>query len=558
MHRCLEVADLLGEIVECVGASKPNNPPDVSRALRDLASLSRTCKVFYYPAAKCLWRRVADFHALIYKCLPEYLFKREEVVTSEGEKAICIVSTCGPSVLTSVLTTYAKDLIRRPTQAEWARADYYASLVTEFFPWWDDDLGVPTQDLDFLLSRGPNFLVFPNTRFLYWKTAECSALKYLPKLFLAPTILHIIVEVDSIPGWKIWTALVNHIASACPLLERLELTCHTGLMNDGMAEKDSSSLPGIALLKHLRHIDVGELPLTEQALNDLGGLPSLQYLSCKLPTDVQTLGMQLPDPNSCFTSLLSVKLRVEKITPHILACLKILQPREWAEITFTMLLPNTEQYSDLLGVFCTGKHAGTLEALRVEARSMARFPSGQYAPPVAGGALFPTRGAPNLRELRLVGASFMITDDELQRLAQGWPRLQVLALEHRHREREYSCLTVSGLRWLALCPSLEHACLEFDARVLDSRKVQALLDGLTSMCPLKRLTPCRSPVANPLGVAAFLCELFRGLEYVTAHQEPRVYPIPRKQAQWTADTQGWKVVGATVASRPKTRKAETT
>jgi hypothetical protein len=96
MHRCLYIPEILCQIISATDVEDPAGPLWGSEPDRfTLASLARTCRLFYEPASDALWKTQYNLCALV-KCMPSDSW--EEVAGQSLEPAelvgACVSNSC--------------------------------------------------------------------------------------------------------------------------------------------------------------------------------------------------------------------------------------------------------------------------------------------------------------------------------------------------------------------------------------------------------------------------------------------------------------------------------
>ncbi|KAI5892530.1 uncharacterized protein SCHCODRAFT_02688860 [Schizophyllum commune H4-8] len=119
----------------------------------------------------------------------------------------------------------------------------------------------------------------------------------------------------------------------------------------------------------------------------------------------------------------------------------------------------------------------------------------------------------NLTDLTIgCWGGFLLDDDELCRMAQAWPQLEIFTLQTKRVMRPIACTILALVAFARYCPRLRYLGLDFNAEPLtyDPTATHGVRQGA-----LRSLEVYRSPIRSARVVAAFISSLFPGVDTVS-------------------------------------------
>ena len=262
------------------------------------------------------------------------------------------------------------------------------------------------------------------------------------------------------------------------------------------------------------------IPINLQALAHLSQLPSLRVLDVHLDWDVAGIDdfapLNLIPQNQFFPHLRSITLTHQYyITPIsiILFCI-------WSSHinTIKVSVPQLRsQYQQVMDCLSVIGHRTAPDNITYVSLNLPpdRWP---LLDPVTfdEDALAPLLMLPHLTHLELeLGCQFVLNNAACHMMADAWQDIQVLELGP-HPEQKTTQVTLDALVSFAmLCPRLQRLSICLNADVRRLRSSPGCRPGLgCEQTALKALFVGKSPIDDPVAVAAYLSDLFPKLNHV--------------------------------------------
>ncbi|KAJ7789930.1 hypothetical protein B0H14DRAFT_2941984 [Mycena olivaceomarginata] len=461
MHRCLNIADIVGEIcsqVECF---------PVKYADATLSALARTSSVFHNPALDLLWHS-QDTLENFFRCLPPDLVAFDEDNAGTGQKRKVVVR-----------------LLRPIVSSDWDRSRLYAHRARQLF-WHSDSLSL-SQIFPELSISLPDDVLFPNLRALEWWVLPEDDFHHI-NLFLARTLTKISIR----PSSAFQLSVLSTLPRRCPALETLEIR--------GDFPPPASDCFLLAQLPHLKslNISVDDIATVEvigklQNLTDL----TLRYLLEHLSSSV-IYTSRFSNVRQIYLDFAPPKAATEFF--------KMCMDASLTSVTVDFdSRPTTSELNQLCASLesCRHSHLSLTSLFLVYLYSDVVRNIASYAVDSATfRILFCFK---NLTEVYINAVSFDLDDAVLLEMARSWPQLESLNLK-LHTPPQPNHVTLHSLRSLARhCPDLRKLSMTFDASVIplpDTSGAHILQTSLTT------IEPHCSPILDPFQVARFISGIF--------------------------------------------------
>ncbi|KIJ07274.1 hypothetical protein PAXINDRAFT_19529 [Paxillus involutus ATCC 200175] len=466
MHRCLQIREILLEVLELVFASKNPYP--------DLVGLARTCRSFHGPALELLWREQPSLLRLV-MCFP-----REILDFSEPRG-------CGYDSGTVKFT-------KTPSVQDWERPLVYAKhikRVVNSVPAYMLRYELHASVLQTLLESCPSTPLLPNLRCLNYVVITGNSNAFVASLFtlFSPNLLQSLTfrcyyRLDSHDSHTFLT----HLPNRCPQIENLSFSL--------LARPSADIIEYItrfASLRHLKSLDFAVAKHSESdcyirpsSINPPNSFPSLVNLTVDCPYAVVVLHI-LKAIHS--TKLRDIKLRCpcESDTANLREVFAIVASHPaWEESMRSILLT-------------TGACSITVD----DVRRLLTFN--------------------HLRRVDLDSIGLVPDDHLLDEMAKAWPMLEHLSITSS-RSRTPSKATLNGLvPFSKYCPHIATLRLQLDASRVP---VPANTTDASRDAPhegerrgLLMYVEAPSEIRDPTGVASFLLNLFPRIALsIPAHQ----------------------------------------
>jgi len=491
MHPALLISEVVLAIFDALDSATYR---DVLTRRQTLSVLARTCHAFCDSALDLLWEDLPDVRYLT-KTLPE---RPVELVADE---AAYTPSEC------SRFFSYAARI--RKLEVSWKSQAAYSDL---------EPLRLVPLD-----SHHPP--LFPRLKSLTWSDDRPGNAIFL-RLFLVPSLLHLRIHFL----WKtelVSVGCLRDLGTLCPQLQALSL-------------KDSrtSCIPSKFVCSVIRGCHKLEAirchGVDEPTMRHLASLPTLKCAEIDIPwprslnrgEEPESSVVQRGFENTTYLHLTTARMahvtslfaQNPKRPSHV--CVDVGEgPESWAIWTFFNTLVSSPSCSNLTHV--------VLECWDTINNDMVARPTRAWFESIT-----PLLSLRRLEVLSLaVQCSFDLADDDLSRMAQAWPDLEVLVIE-RYHDDEPPRATLHGLGAFALhCPKTRVIRLMVDALEADAT-------GLEDVSPLPRLSREKlclslgnSRINDPEAVARVLTAFFPGTRDVNTwdgrwsyrHQEFAAY-----------------------------------
>ncbi|KAJ7673981.1 hypothetical protein DFH06DRAFT_752203 [Mycena polygramma] len=528
MHRSLQIP----EVVALICRETVPHIERESRFMLDsrtsarLATLARTCKAFSSPALDLLWRNQRSLVPIL-RCMPDDVWDKDDF-----------------------------ECLRRPiVPTDWERPLVYSHRVKSF-KYADELWGQSPEFFETLRLCFPGERLFPNLESLDWVASSEPASMPYARLFLGP---HLTLLTLGYLASAAHVSFLSTVTARCPLLTEVEIVFTDEMELAGQFQSLSLLVRGLNRLEKLT------VPsLDRAALAHLAQLPAFECLT--LTNQVPTTPGLVPTSNDHpFASLQSLEITattVEALTEII----PLFTHAPMDDIVATFLrLPASHLLSQLyadLATRCSHSHA-SLSMLRLGRQTHAdSIPdAAQSAVHVVHGAqLRPLFAFSNLTFVTLSApVGFDIDDAVIADMARSWPNIEVLKLHASDFAPVPSRLTLSSLLLFARhCPYLRTLHLGLDASTVPdweafkADKKKKKKGGRVRQNVLGSLYMSRSPIEEPLTVAAFLSNIFPKLKFVSTD---KAY-IETPSQDTIAMHMQWKIVEAALPVLRKVRAEE--
>ncbi|KAJ6483516.1 hypothetical protein C8R47DRAFT_1132468 [Mycena vitilis] len=529
MHRSLQIP----EVVALIFRETVPHIERESRFMLDsrtsarLATLARTCKAFSSPALDLLWRNQRSLLPLL-RCMPDGVWDKDD-------------SEC----------------LRRPiVPTDWERPLAYSHRVKSF-KYEDEIWGHSLEFFETLRLCFPGEHLFPNLESLEWVASSEPASIIYAHLFLGS---HLTLLTLGYLASAAHLSFLSTITARCPLLTEVEIVFTDEMQLSGQFQ--SLSL----LVRSLSRLEKLIVPsLDRAALDHLAQLPAFESLT--LTNQVLTSAPVPTNPSTDhpFATLESLDITGTTVEA-LIAIIPLLTHAPMNDLVATFpTLPASHLISQFyadLATRCSHTHA-SLSVLRLGRQThVDNIPDAtQSAVNVVNGALLrPLFVFSNLTFVTLSApVGFDIDDALIADMARSWPNIEALELHASDFAPVPSRLTLSSLQLLARhCPCLRtlHLCLDAstvpDWEAFKADKKKKKKGGRVRQNVLVSLYMSRSPIGEPLSVAAFLSNIFPKLKFVTTD---KVYIQTPSQETIAMHTQ-WKIVEAALPVLRKVRAEE--
>ncbi|KDQ54690.1 hypothetical protein JAAARDRAFT_401811 [Jaapia argillacea MUCL 33604] len=497
MHRCLQIAEILNLIFECVLHDFPHwqDPPEDYRTITVLA---RTCRMFQEPALNILWLHFDQLDRLV-KCMPEDLwtivrgrFNREPRFT----------------------------LNRDPIPSDFDRVYFYSKRIRSFRY---SRLDAP---LEFLLERDLQVLdvlgmhpspasLFSGIRSLSWDGCSELLLRHL-HMFLQSTLSSLTLSLGSHPIYEEGvTSLLLSIPGSCPNIQEFEFH------GQGTLENVTTALAeAVRNLLFLTKFTADRW--THSLLESVAALPRLKDLriECWVDTPMEPMQSIFKPATSLLTPFPSIK-RIELDTAYLPAITGLLRSRRMWKLERISVEYNCPHDIDQIHEFlhevenrCSRSSLQHLYFASYDAdNTLHTLEVITIIPPLLAFR--------NLRSVHFtVQAMYEFEASQLEDVASAWPNLEELfIMPARYIVPKKAQLKFPPIHTLVAlvvhCPRLKRLEIPIDARSFDQYPLKRPVGGCTN----ERITSIHfgvSLLTNPAPVAAILSDLFPNLKSVDA------------------------------------------
>ncbi|KAJ7235710.1 hypothetical protein B0H12DRAFT_134865 [Mycena haematopus] len=461
MHRCLSIAEIVGNICEHLNG--------ISRGARSLAALARTCRNFHDPALDCLWAVQYNGLMNLLRCMPSDLFE-----FSHG----------GVRLMRPVLKT------------DWERPLVYMPRIRYMIV--KADPSIPNI-FPALSASLPGDLAswFPRLRSLQWlhrKDFFCIRMLLSPRL----TFLHISMDPSNANF-----SLLSSISWKCPALKNFSVQV-IGTIQDGRSAL-SSCLRDLHSLESA-HVHIPDLA----ALEHLSQLRGLTVLITSLPDDLCS-DSPFPLPFIALERLI-IRSEIEPTTSFFRRCCG-------APLKDIAIILNSCSTTSTLTKLHTALRDGcshtSLLSLRIENQEYDLPEPGNDAYTIDIHSICLLFCFVNITSITMDSyAGFNIDDQGMKELALAWPQIEVLRLRlapYNDAIRPHPQLSLRCLRSLAEhCQALKELEVSFDAMVIPEPDPNASVrTRCVSQPALRTFNVGKSLISEPtLHVARFISALF--------------------------------------------------
>ncbi|KAH7906122.1 hypothetical protein BJ138DRAFT_1072095 [Hygrophoropsis aurantiaca] len=446
-----------------------------------LAALAVTCRTFREPALVLRWRLVQNVKSFI------SLFPCDVWVEFDEDL----------------------DFARLPSKEEWIRFESYTSRIREIHIVSMSFKGMlkVMATLSMKYNANPSHHLFPNLQTLAWESDSDTEVPFA-HLFFPPSLRCLTVDFDGFDDFRA-PGLLLLLENQCPILKQFTirgLSCRPSILA-ALRLLETRAFQQLEYL-HCNGMD-------ETALRYIAKLATLKDLSVYLPDLISADAVS----NGGFVNLQTLCLTVdeEKIsaiipflpsTRHSLKSLEITMSGN--ELQPPLSMPLQQLFSRLSAGLC---HTCLTQfhILDVTSREL----------DIA--ALRPLFSFSKLKYVRIDGlCSFDFSDESLAELADAWPHLEELVLNHRGGRRT-SEITFKGLKSLIrACPLLQILALAIDATQLNVVSSNTPEEDIHND-KIEELDLKNSIIENPTAVALILGELFWSLKRVDVYHRRKLY-----------------------------------
>ncbi|GJE97477.1 hypothetical protein PsYK624_136980 [Phanerochaete sordida] len=414
MHRCLRITEVVQAIADDV------------RLRSDLLSMGLACRTFFDPAMNEMWRYLPAPEPLI-RLLPEH------------------VRGSGPDSELKI--------VRRPSREDWKRFEQYARKVWELEYWLviDNDEEITCLDIDWtsILRYYPGEQLLPNLRRI---TTDQIFLKSFCPLVIRSPLRRLTLDCIDPEDQQ---AIVPHLHKCAATLETLSILASSP--EDEVISDEVSC--AISHLQALTHLAVGKL--LASTVEHLSQISSLSDLSFTLDDiDILTATMLPFSRLQCLSvetheghpgSLVSLLRRIE--APSLRQLTVVYSVKDDHVIPGHFYPENQRPTAIHVGaVLAAAATFTSLQTITYDGRAGYSRPA--LAPNLcAASTLRPLFALPNLEAIKLVDIPFILMPNDIEPLAQAWPKLSCLLLGNGVRGG-HSFIQAHDLLPFASCPDL--------------------------------------------------------------------------------------------------------
>ncbi|KAH6876661.1 hypothetical protein BKA70DRAFT_235792 [Coprinopsis sp. MPI-PUGE-AT-0042] len=480
MHRCLNIQEVLLNIFEEVNYSPSDAYGETdwspSRAA-SVAALASTCKIFYHPAIKVLWRHLPSL-AVISHLMDESTFELEDGVIYPVE---------------DLDENFAK------------RLSFYAPMVKRIDAYnaWETRRLHPTVLLElnsFSLIPTPLFCNLERVDIPCYVDDPMEAMFYPAVVLGSPSLVEVNVvsddQMEMDGGGQLasrthptqWESLTNRLipfasqlrklwvyssssSISCQLLAIPQLARLCGALSDSITDLDVAffQLPRstMASFHSLNNLVKLTVSVDDETFGDLGESRDGRIVFPRL-FKLQVTAMSMASGASFISSVDAKQLQELTINVNIGALAD-------GEVDLGMLV-------DALSQWTSTPAFSKLYIRRHVQDGPEGLVNGEFVFKVTDATLRPLVAFPNMEHLSISPCINFLTDEGLLEIFSSWKHLKAFSV---HRE-ETSILVQEGLQLslagvaLALqkCPRLYHLVLECDFKEIPSSSAIKLLDNL--------------------------------------------------------------------------------
>ncbi|KDQ51684.1 hypothetical protein JAAARDRAFT_210967 [Jaapia argillacea MUCL 33604] len=503
MHACLQLPELLSQIIEFLSPDPP-----WAKGTSNLATLARTCRLFYEPALDALWEHQSDLGPLI-KCMPKDLWDESEDLES------------------GLLITFRRPVV----PVDWTRFDLYAPRVKciSYNRSKDREPIRPLTRLhdtvlQALKDRRSTVILFPNLREIHWPSTDKGELFS----YLGPTVTSVSFQwpdSESEHGELGSIGFLTRVVTICPMLEDLQI-------NNGDSQGVAfppSFVETLCLLRHLRHLACDLVFITTRDVVRMAALPHLTslFLAGRSTVDCGTAkgewsrligGAGVSEcPSEAISHPFSnlKHLVIISDSPSLDPWIQMLRFMEQPELELFHCYLRQAHHSativSLLQILAGRPSHRALASLHMDclSRFEPHFPEDErnsFGNPLHVPSLVKFI---NLTKFHFImHHHFSLDDATIKELAMAWPLLEEFEVKWPSSAEEWSSVTLEALVHLAHhCPHLQTIHLILGTTILPS-----LPPSETVNLTVRSLHFGQTPILDPKGVAAFLVGLFPKLE----------------------------------------------
>ncbi|THH20894.1 hypothetical protein EW146_g549 [Bondarzewia mesenterica] len=337
MHRCLDVPDILLEIIGHLlppndleysinGAAEPCPIVD-AKAWQGAVALARVARSFMNPALDALWR----------------------VLPSPAHLLNCLVLSNTVSDCTSVLTCISSDQVYKnpPADDMWTRFYFYAPRIKNL--WVNDDVAVAEFIFHQLSERRRAGPLLPNLKHLVWNIhdeAQRQRIFSCFSLFSSPSLEHLSINPSYLENGS-----VPPLSTAFPSLRELTVMLKTNDTYDNVhTEKLKPQVSELLLTSPPLTVLSVAVNLTAEALAHVSMMPQLQELDM-LVSELDTRSIvSLASENSLFPALHTIDISDINLWASIGLFESFRERRDIERISVNC--PNSWAPEGIMGHFC--------------------------------------------------------------------------------------------------------------------------------------------------------------------------------------------------------------
>ncbi|KAF7977263.1 hypothetical protein HWV62_4393 [Athelia sp. TMB] len=354
--------------------------------------------------------------------------------------------------------------------------------------------------------------ICPRLRRLKWEDEKPSTLKWITS-FLHPGLTDVMVAFNQFRDEDLWYNVAKYLPklARCSNLRSLHLAGY--LDGDPVPPVFFSDLRSLSKLESFT-CECGDVEL--DGLVELSYLSALQSIAIDLCSDGPPGRMLRPLPKMFNLKKASVTVDFFHLA---IVFLNVIHPSPIKQLCIEIKNNDDCGESSIFREFSMGLQSHThwpLTCLEIEALDSSWD---EDLPRLDPHALEPFLDCGNLEivKIRLHLAMLMVDDKMLLRMTTAWPNLKHFALGLLENSRQFSKVTVKGLRAFQKCPNLESVELAFNATagaILDHNALPPAQAACNSK--LKTLDVLNTIVLKPRPLAAALLDIFPNLEKIDA------------------------------------------
>ncbi|KIJ63856.1 hypothetical protein HYDPIDRAFT_112834, partial [Hydnomerulius pinastri MD-312] len=478
MHRCLEIPEILLEILEIVFAAKNGYP--------DVAGLARTCRSFNGPALDVLWCTQLSLLPLV-MCFPR------DVLEFSSDKRSASITV---------------KLAKVPSVQDWERPLLHAKRIRTVEPdrqfWMVATYKLDKNILQPLLQSCPSQSLLPNLRNLSYFVLSDSGhedASYVSLLFMVfnPSSLRSLtfrsprgLNPDDAKGFA------TKLSQCCKYIESIDV---------------SLSLPSIepyeyveafASLKNLKSFGSTLLGLVDISTDSFFSYD--HTLTFPYPPTPAFFGYDhtLTLPQDAFPSIRNLRLTYCSAS-FALQLLKSIHSTELMDINLSI--------TGHVAVDVLRELSSAITACPSWTESMRSLMLSMASSTMSDEDVRPLLALKQLRCLCLGNTGLVLDDHLLDDMAKAWPMLEHLHLMNDTPSRSASNATLKGLvPFTRYCPNLVSVGLRLDAREIptlsNSKDLSHPASAVEDRSAISICMDVQSEIRDSAGVAAYLLDLF--------------------------------------------------